>query len=193
MLVALDPSHHNGNGHVPPHEPEGERHRVYLLRRKSAGCDEDHVRHAVGVLFGKERGNTPAHRITADGEPLQAEGASHLFHELHHAFLRIVTVGHGSGQPVCRQVYSDDAERITEPPRPRLPGKERGIGTVNEDETARVARAPIPDVRTRAIRQRHELRRHAGVLRLQSSARDVGLADVQKGARKQKKEDSSVH
>ena len=90
-----------------------------------------------------------------------------------------------------RHVYGDDAERITEPVRPRFPGKQRGIRAVNEDECERVARAAVPDVGTRAVRQRHELRRRASVLRLENRTGDIGLADIPKRARQQEKEPSA--
>ena len=122
---------------------------------------------------------------------MQAEYAGDLVDELHHALLGIVAVRHGSGQPVPRQVDRNDAELITELFCPRLPGIERGIGAVNENERKRVARATVPDMGTRSVRQHHELRRRASVLRFEDWARDIGLAQIPKCARQEEKQASA--
>ena len=138
-----------------------------LLRGKSAGIDEDEVRHAFGMLDREKNGCAPAHGVTTNCESMQAEYVGDLVNELHHALLGIVAARHGSGQPVPRQVDRNDAELITELFCPRLPGIERGIGTVNEKERKRVARATVPDMGTRSVRQHHELRWRAGVPRFE--------------------------
>src|SRR3989449_3479139 len=169
------------------HQPVRQRHRLGLLRRKSAGIDENEVRHAFGMFDGEKNGCAAPHGVTTNREPVQSEYARDLVDERHHAFLGIVAVGHGSGEPMPRQVYGDDAESITELFRPRLPGIERGIGAVNENERKRVARATIPDVGTRSVRQRQELRWRASVLRFEDCARDIGLADIPKRGRQEEK------
>src|SRR5215471_6812169 len=123
------------------------------------------------MLNREKNGCAAPHRVTANGETTQSEPAGDLVDELHHAFLGIVAVGHGSRQPVPRQVYGDDPKLITEPFHPWLPGIERGIGPVNEDEGRRVARSTVPDVRTRSFRQHHEPGWRAGVLCFEDRAR----------------------
>src|SRR5206468_11485886 len=105
-----------------------------------------------GCLIVKRTDARP-HGVTTNCESMQAEYAGDLVNELHHALLGIVAARHGSGQPVPRQVDRNDAELITELFCPRLPGIERGIGTVNEKERKRVARATVPDMGTRSVLQ----------------------------------------
>src|SRR5437867_12862715 len=131
------------------------------------------------MLDREKNGCAPAHGVTTNCESMQAEYVGDLVDELHHALLGIVAVGHGSGQPVPRQVDRDDAKFITKPFCPRLPGIERGIGTMNEDERKRVARATVPDMGTRSVRQHHELRWRAGVPRFEVWARDSGWLKYQ--------------
>src|SRR5207245_11060355 len=128
------------------------------------------------MLDREKNGCAPAHGVTTNCESMQAEYVGDLVDELYHAFLGIVAVGHGSGQPVPRQVDRDDAEFITEPFRPRLPRIERSIGAVTEKECKRVARTTVPDMRTRSVRQDHELRWRASVPRFEDCAGDIGLA-----------------
>src|SRR5206468_931283 len=97
-----------------------------------------------------------------------SEYARDLVDELHHAFLGIVAVGHGSGQPVPRQVYGDNAKPITEPFHPRLPGIQRSVGPVNENERKRVTRPTVPHVRTRSVPHRLAARWHFDVTRKRS-------------------------
>src|SRR5262245_59669483 len=158
------------------HQPVSQRRRFDLFRGKSAGVDEDEARHAFGMLDREKKGCATAHGVTTNGEAMQSEYARDLIDKLDHALLGIVSVGHGSRQTVSRQVQGDDAKSITEPFRPRLPGIERGIGTVNENQRKRVARSTVPYVRTRSFRQRQELRWRATVLRFDDCARKVRLA-----------------
>src|SRR5262249_5611634 len=158
------------------HQSVRQRRWLGLLRGKSSGIDEDEVRHAFGMLDREKNGCAPAHGVTSNCESMQAEYVGDLADEFHHTLLGIVVVGHGSGQPVPRQVDRNDAEFITKLLCPRLPGIERSIGTVNENECKRVARATVPDVGTRSVPQHHELRWRARVLRFEDWARDVGLA-----------------
>src|SRR5262249_29496905 len=86
------------------HQPVGKRRRFDLLRGKSAGVDEDEMRHAFGMLHRETDGCAAAHRVTTDGEPMRSEGSRDLIDEVDHSLLGIVAVGHGSGQTVPRQV-----------------------------------------------------------------------------------------
>src|SRR5437016_1839529 len=157
------------------HQPVGQRRWLDLLRGKSTGIEEDEVRHTLGMRDREKNGRAPAHRVTTYCESMQAEYVGDLADEHCHAFLGIVAGGHGSGQPVPRHVDRDDAEFITEPVHPRLPRKERGIGAVNENECKRVARTTVPDMRTRSVRQDHELRWRGSVPRFEDCTRDIGL------------------
>src|SRR3989442_15985281 len=121
------------------HQPVRQRHRLDLLRRKSAGIDENEVRHAFGMLDGEKNGGAAPHGVTTNREPVQSEYARDLVDERHHAFLGIVAVWHRSGAPIAQHVYGDDAGSITDLFLPRLPGIEGGIGAVNENECKRAA------------------------------------------------------
>src|SRR6266516_3938749 len=169
------------------HQSIGQRRWLDLLRGKSTGIDEHEVRHTFWMVDREKNGCAPAHGVTTNCESMQAEYVGDLVDELHHPLLSIVAVGHGSGQPVPRQVDRDDAEFITKPFCPRLPGIERGIGSMNEDERKRVARATVPDMGTRSVRQHHELRWRAGVPRFEDWARDIGLTQIPKYARQKEK------
>src|SRR5438093_12677090 len=99
---------------------------------------------------------------------MQAEYVGDLVNELHHALLGIVAARHGSGQPVPRQVDRNDAELITELFCPRLPGIERGMGSVNEKERKRGARPTLPAMVTRSVRQPHALALRVGLPRFEA-------------------------
>src|SRR5262249_45181828 len=88
------------NGYA--HQPVGQRRWFDLLRGKSAGIDQDEVRHEFGMLDREKKGCAAPHGVTGNSEPMQSEDSRDFVDELHHAFLGIVAVGHSSRQPVSR-------------------------------------------------------------------------------------------
>src|SRR4030095_14841541 len=69
------------------HQPVGKRRRFDLFRGKSAGVDEDEVRHAFGMLDREKNGCAAPPGVTTNGETLPAAYGRDLINELHHAFL----------------------------------------------------------------------------------------------------------
>ena len=131
-------------------------HGPRALHRVAGRIDEDELLEALRMGQGVVPGDAPAPGVAGQGEALDPDLCCDLVDGAHHGNIGVVVARHRTGQSVAGHVQADQAERFPELGDPWLPGVERCVGAVDEDEGRTVPPALVPDVNDGAARDLQE-------------------------------------
>ena len=150
--------------------------------------DQDERADMLGMRQRVMPRDSAAHRIADDDHPIDREPPADPLDDIDIGGGAIVLRRARAGQAVAGQIHADEAIARLESLRPRLPGVERGVRAVDQQEHRRIARAGVAQMDAETSAEIDELRRRRAVFGAHRARIGVGAAKGEKSD-KQRRED----